>query len=166
MGGRFRGPFPSGEFVQVIAERAIGGEGFLVEQPLGATAQANLYEYPCPPIGQLILPCRQPRNAKTATPGRLLATTPSYHQLDFLSFSGFSCSTRSVIRSPGTDSCCLIKIGRIEAGEQNLKGRRLGIPTPRVSAGHPKSPKRTCTNGHCGTHPKTITLEIGSSGLS
>ena len=42
MGGRFRGPYPSREFVPVIAERAIGGEGFLVEQPLGSTAQANL----------------------------------------------------------------------------------------------------------------------------
>src|SRR3979411_2751329 len=34
--------FPSGEFVQVIAERAIRAEGFLVEQALGAAAQAHL----------------------------------------------------------------------------------------------------------------------------
>src|ERR1700687_1476688 len=48
MGGRFRGPFPSGEFVQVIAERAIGGEGLLVEQALGAAAQANLVRISLP----------------------------------------------------------------------------------------------------------------------
>src|SRR5258708_13664628 len=42
MGIRFRGPFPSAEFVQVIAEWAIRNEGLLIEQPLGAAAQANL----------------------------------------------------------------------------------------------------------------------------
>ncbi len=30
--------FPINQLVQVIAERAIGAEGFLVEQPLGAAA--------------------------------------------------------------------------------------------------------------------------------
>ncbi len=42
MGIRFRGPFPGAEFVQVIAEWAIRIEGALIEQPLGAAAQANL----------------------------------------------------------------------------------------------------------------------------
>src|SRR4029077_15380922 len=45
---RFRGVFPSGEFVQVIAERAIGAESLLIEQPLGAAAQANLIRISLP----------------------------------------------------------------------------------------------------------------------
>src|SRR5258708_2550468 len=46
--GRFLGPFPSGEFVQVVAEGAKRAEGFLVEQPLGAAAEANLVRISLP----------------------------------------------------------------------------------------------------------------------
>src|SRR5260221_4462136 len=48
MGVRFRGPFPGAEFVQVIAEWAIRVEGLLIEQPLGAAAQANLVRISLP----------------------------------------------------------------------------------------------------------------------
>src|SRR6266853_2730498 len=82
---------------------------------LAPQARQTWYEYPCTPIGQLIFPCQQPRNATRAAPARLLATTPGHHQLDFLSFSGLSCSTESLIRSPGTASCCLFKIGQIKS---------------------------------------------------
>ncbi len=58
------------------------------------------YEYPCMPIGQLILPCQHPRNATTAAPARLLATIPGHHQFDFLSFSSFCCSPAWFITSP------------------------------------------------------------------
>jgi hypothetical protein len=59
MGGRLRGRFPSREFVQVIAERAIGGEAFLVEQPLGTTAQANLVRISLPADRPAHLACQQ-----------------------------------------------------------------------------------------------------------
>ena len=49
-------------------------------------------------------------------PPRLVAKTPAgHHQLDFLSFSGFSCSTASVIPSPGSVLLLTITIGRIAA---------------------------------------------------
>src|SRR5260221_13652722 len=48
MGIRFRGPFPGAEFVQVMAEWAIRIEGVLIEQPLGAAAQANLVRISVP----------------------------------------------------------------------------------------------------------------------
>jgi hypothetical protein len=41
--------------------------------------------------------CQQPRKATRATPAKLVAMTPGHHQPDFLSLTGFSRSTGSVI---------------------------------------------------------------------
>src|SRR5260221_24264 len=86
---------------------------FSLNSRLAPQLRQTWYEYPCPPIGQLILPCQQPRKASTAAPARLLATTPSHHQLDLLSFSGFSCSTGSFITTPGRPSTCSSSTGQL-----------------------------------------------------
>src|ERR1019366_8225974 len=46
-------------------------------------------------------------------------------------------------------------------GGQNLKGRSSGHSNSGGGGWASASRRGTCTNGHCGTPPKTITLETG-----
>ena len=179
MGFPLRGPFPSNEFVvQVIAERAIGAEPFLVKQPLGAAAQANL-------IGTSL---HSDRPAHTAVP----AASEGHHgrpsqagghdsgppPAGFLEFFGaFSARLRrSLIVSfvvTHRSSHLRAFLGRLflglllhhrtnRGGGQNLKGRSWRHCRLRQGmVGIQSDRNRTCTNGHCGTHLKTITLEVG-----
>ena len=165
MGGRFRGPFPSREFVQVIAERAIGGEGFSRRTaPWRHSSGEPGMNIPADRPAHLAVPAAS--ELQDGHPSQAAGDDSGPPPAGFLEFFWFFLLDSVGHRISGNRFLLLDQDRTNWGREQNLKGRRLGIPTPRVSAGHPKSPKRTCTNGHCGTHPKTITLGIGSSGLS
>jgi|SRR5580658_363282 hypothetical protein len=93
------------------------------------------------PIGQLILPCQHPRNATTAAPARLLATSPGHHQLYFFSFTGFPCSTASVITSPGCFLGLLLNHRMNRDQGQNQKGRISGVLTLAAQGAVPEPQK-------------------------
>jgi hypothetical protein len=78
--------------------------------------------------------------------------------LEFFEFSLLDCIGHHI---SGVLFGLLLNHRTNRSGGQNLKGRSLGLAIPAASAGASQSRGGTCTKGHCGTPPKTITLAVG-----
>src|ERR1035441_3207017 len=115
MGFWFRRFFPSDEFVQVIAERAISAEGFLVEQSLGAAAQANLVGtslHPNRPTHLAVPAASERHRGRPSQAGCHDSGPPPTGFLEFFRFLLLDWVGHHI---SGTASCCFLTIGRIEA---------------------------------------------------
>jgi hypothetical protein len=106
--------FPSDEFVQVVAERTIGAESFLVEQTHGAAAQANLVRislhanWPA----HLAMPASAERHhGRCASQAACHDSGPP--PAGFLEFFWSFLLDWVGHHISGSTSCCFLKIGRI-----------------------------------------------------
>src|SRR6267378_4397082 len=139
MGSRLRGPFPSGEFVQVIAERAIGGESLLVEQPLGAAAEANLIRISLAADRPAHLAVPAASERQHGRPSQAAGHDSGPPPAGFLEFFWFLLLDSVGHSISGNCICCYFKIGRFEAESKILRVVARGFRRRAASAGRPRA---------------------------
>src|SRR5260370_26636352 len=144
------------EFVQVIAEGTISGEGILVEQPLGAAVEptltviARVADRPA----HLAVPAASERHHGHARQAGCHGSgrPPPVGFLKFFGLSLLECVVHHISRDCFLGVLLNHRTNR--GGAQNLKGRTSAILISEPSVAASQSTSRTCTKGPLHDPPK------------